>query len=139
MPGRSRGPASDADEFGEERYGLAALDREPAAKIIPEADVQLGACLDQPEESIAAVASKVASRAAADFAFGDLAADVVLRAVGMQRDFRAVERHQQFRLVGVQPHEQSVQHGKPGAAHEDAIKARATPYGGARSDRRNRP
>src|SRR3954469_17915132 len=60
MPGRSRGPASDADECGEERYGLAALDREPAAKIIPEADVQLGACLDQPEESIAAVASKVA-------------------------------------------------------------------------------
>src|SRR3954453_1380928 len=102
MPGRSRGPASDADEFGEERYGLAALDREPAAKIIPEANVQLGACLGQPEESIAAVASKGASRATADLAFGALAADVVLRAVGVQRDLRAVERHQQFCLVGVQ-------------------------------------
>ena len=63
--------------------------------------------------------------AAADLAPGDLGADVVLRAVGVQRDLRAVEHAQQLRLVGVQAVEQSVEHDEAGAALEDAVEAGA--------------
>ena len=64
----------------------AAWDREPAAEVVPKGDAQLGAGFCQAEECIAAVASDVAAGATADLALGDLAADVVLRAVGVQRD-----------------------------------------------------
>ena len=59
------------------------------------------------------------------FALGDLAADVVLRAVGVERDFGPVEHHQQFGLVGVQPGEQAVEGDEAGPALEDAVEAGA--------------
>jgi hypothetical protein len=54
--------------------------------MIPEGDAQLGASLGQAEECITAVATDIAAGAATDFAFGHLAADIVLRAVGMKRN-----------------------------------------------------
>ncbi len=105
--------------------GWVAGDDEPGAEVVPERDAELGAGLGEAEEGIAAVAAGIAARAAADLAFGHLAADVVFRAVGVERDLRAIEHHQQFRLVGVQPSEQAVEGGKAGAAFEDAIKAGA--------------
>ena len=79
--------------------------------------------LTSDEEGIAAVAADVAAGAAADLALGDLAADVVFGAVGVERDLRAIEHHQQFGLVGVQAGEQPIEGGKAGAAPEDAVEA----------------
>jgi len=108
----------------------AAWDREPVAEVIPEGDAQLLAGLCQAEERVAAVASDVAAGATADFALGDLAADVVLRAIGVQRHLRPVEHHQQGGLVGVQPPEQPVQGGEAGLSVaglsvEDTVEAGA--------------
>ena len=78
-------------------------DGEPAAEIVPECDPQLGASLGQSEKGVAAVAAHVAAGSTADLAFGDLASDVVLRAIGMQRGIWMVEHGQQFGLGGMQP------------------------------------
>ena len=64
----------------------------------------------------------------ADLALGDVAADVIFRSIGVQRDLGPVEHHQQFGLVGVQPREQAVEGDEAGVALEDAIEAR--PQGG---------
>ena len=50
-----------------------------------------------------------------------MAADVVFRSVGVERDFRPLQHHQQLGLVGVQPRQQAVQRGEAGAAEEDAV------------------
>ena len=42
-------------------------------------------------------------------ALGDLAANVVLRAVGVKRDVGSVEGDEQFGLVGVQPGKRAVE------------------------------
>ena len=49
--------------------------------------------------------------------------DVALGAIGVQWDLGAIEHHQQFRLVGVQPLQQAVQRGEAGAPAEDAVEA----------------
>jgi len=79
--------------------------------------------LGEPEEGVAAVTAGVAVGTAADLTLGHLAADVIFRAVGVQRDLRAIEHHQQLSLVGVQPLEQTIKRGEAGAALEDAIEA----------------
>src|SRR5262249_32616267 len=94
------------------------------AEIIPEHDADFCAGLVEAEKSVAAVATGIASGAAAHFSLGDLAADIVLRAVGMQRNFGAVEHHEQFAFVGVQAREQTVEGDESGLAGEDAIEAR---------------
>jgi hypothetical protein len=53
------------------------------------------------QERVAAVAPDVAARPGAVLAAGDLAADVVLRPVAVKRHPRALQHHQQLRLVGV--------------------------------------
>ena len=53
-----------------------------------------------------------------------MAADVVLRSVGVQRDLGAVEHHQQLGLVGVEPREQTVEGDEAGLAREDAVEPR---------------
>jgi len=55
-----------------------------------------------------AVTAGIGLGAVADLTLGHLAADVVLRAVGLQRDLWMVEHHQQLGLVGVQPLEQAI-------------------------------
>ena len=77
------------------------------------------------EESVAAVAAAGHLGAAADLSPGDVQADVALGAIGVERDLRAVEHGQQFRLVGVQACKQAVESGKAGASSEDAIEADA--------------
>jgi hypothetical protein len=57
--------------------------------------------------------------------FGDLAPDVVFGAVGVGRDFRVIEHHQQFGFVGMQSGEQSIEGGKAGLARKYAIEAGA--------------
>ncbi len=80
--------------------------------------MEFRAGLCESQEGVAAIAPEVASSTPTDLPLGDLAADVVLRAVGVQRDFRAVENHQQFGFVGEQPSEQAVEGGEAGRRHE---------------------
>jgi hypothetical protein len=80
---------------------------EPAAEIIPEATPNWRR--SWPDQGrIAAVATDVAAGATADFAFGHLTADVVLRAVRVQRNVRMVEHGQQLGVIGVQPLQQAI-------------------------------
>ena len=120
----SGGLAAAADEVWKVRDGRTAGDAEPGAEIVPEGDAELPAGLGEAEEGVAAVAADVAVGSAADLALGHLAADVVLRAVGVQRDLRVIEHHQQLGLVGVQPLQQAVEGGEAGAPLEDAVEAR---------------
>ena len=53
------------------------------------------------------------------------AADIVLRAIGVQGDFRPFQHAEQLVLIGVQPLQQPVEHGECGAALEDALEAPA--------------
>ena len=88
---------------------------------MPEWYAELGAGLGEAEEGVSAVSTGVASGAAADLAFGDLAADIVFRAVGVERDLGAVEHHQQLGFVGVQACQQSIESDEAGAAQEDPV------------------
>jgi hypothetical protein len=66
---------------------LGARDRESVAEVFPERDFQLGGGFGEAEKGIAAVTTEIAADAGAELAPGDVAADVVLRSVGVQRDF----------------------------------------------------
>ena len=117
--------AAAADEVWKVRNGGTAQDTEPGAEEVPEGDAELPAGFGEPEKGVAAVAADVAVGSAADLSLGYLAADVVFRAVGVQRDLGVVEHHQQLGLVGVQPLKQAVEGGEAGTAPEDAVEARA--------------
>ena len=110
---------------------------EAIAEIIPERYAQFGAGVHQAEESIAAISSCVAVRAAADLALDDVTADVALGTIGVQRDLRPVEHGQQLGLVGIEPLQQAIEGDEAGAATEDAIEASAhltaSPCGGCRA------
>src|SRR5690242_931944 len=121
---RSGGLTSAADEFWKVRDDTSSGDTEPGAKVVPEGDAKFPAGLCKSEEGVAAVAADIALGSAADLALGNLAADVVLRAVGVQRDLRVIEHHQQLGLVGVQPLKQAVEGGEARVPLEDTIEAR---------------
>jgi hypothetical protein len=96
------------DQAGKRRDGRT-WDIEPCAEIIPEADAELGAGLGEAKEGIARVATAIAAGAARDFAPCDVTTNVVLGAVGVQRNFGALEHLEQFRLVGMKPCEQAIE------------------------------
>jgi hypothetical protein len=107
--------------LGERRQVRGVGDEEAAAEITPEPNAELLAGFPQAEEGVAAVATLIGAGAAGDFAFDHLAADVVFGAVGVQRDLRSIEGHQQFGLVGVQPGEPPVEGDEAGAGGENAV------------------
>jgi hypothetical protein len=72
------------DDFGQGWDGLGARDGEAVAKVIPERNFELCAGFDEAEEGIAAVPTDVAASAGADLSPCHLAADVVLRSVGVR-------------------------------------------------------
>jgi hypothetical protein len=96
---------------------------EPAAQIIPDLDTELVAGLDETEEGIATIPADVAPCSRADLAPRDLTANVVFRTIGVERDFRPVQHHQQLGLIGMQSCQQPIQRGEAGAAQEDAVEA----------------
>ena len=100
---------------------------EPAAQIILERDAEFVAGLDETEEGIAAVPPDVASRPGADLAPCDLTANVVLRIVGVERDFRTFQHHQQFGPIGMQPRQQAIPRGEASATEEYAVEACGSP------------
>src|SRR5215475_15681154 len=113
---------------------MAAGDGQSGAEIVPERDFELGAGLGQTEEGVSAVTTDITARPTADLSSGDVAADVVLRSVGVQRDFGSVEHHQQLGLVGVEPREQAVEGDEAGLTLKDAVEPRPqgslAPFGG---------
>ncbi len=58
---------------------------------------------------------------AGDFALGDVTADVILRSVGVERDFGTTQNHQEVAPVGVDPLEQPLVHDRAGSAPEDPV------------------
>ena len=114
-----------SDEVGEKGHFGMAWGGETVAKIVPERNAEFVASFCQAEEGIAAFAPGVAASAAADLAPGDLAADIVLGAVGVQRDLWAVEDEEEFGLIGVEASEQAVEGDEIGAALKNAVEARA--------------
>src|SRR5690242_14393446 len=110
-----------ADEIGKFGHVWMPDDAEPVSEVIPERDTKLGAGMHQTKERVAAITTGIAAGPAADLALGDLAADVALRTVGVQRNLRPVEHHQQLGFVGMQPLEQAIKGGKSGAPVEDAV------------------
>src|SRR5262249_36538052 len=132
--GLSRRERGLADEVLEEWDGGAAWDGEPCAEVVPERDAELCAGLGETEEGVAAVSASIGAGATTDLALDDVAADVVLGAVGVERDVRAVEHPQQHGLVGMQASEQSVARDEAGSAFEDLVEA--GPQGGLAERRR---
>jgi hypothetical protein len=102
----------------------------PGTEVIPEGDGEPGGSFHETEEGITTITPEIAARAAADLALSDLAADGVFGAIGMQRDLRPVEGHQQFGFFGMEPSEQPVEAGKAGAALENAVEAGSTGFRG---------
>ncbi len=100
-----------------------AWDAEAVAEIIPECYTELGSGAHQSEEGVATVATIDTASSATDLALGDMKADVALGAVGVERDLRPIEHHQQLWLVGVQPLEQAIERDEAGASAEDAVEA----------------
>src|SRR5258708_29565163 len=97
------------DDFGEGGDVPAAGDFEACAEVVPEFDAVLAAGLQEAEKAVAAVAADVGAGSAADLAFFDLATDVVLGAVGVQRDIGPFEHLEQFALVGPLAGQQTVE------------------------------
>jgi probable HAF family extracellular repeat protein len=116
------GGATHSNHAREIGHRFSIFDTEAVAEAAPKRDAQLPAGLPQAEESGAAVASDVGTRSSADLATRP---DIVLRAVGVQGDFQPFQRPRQLVPVGVQPLQQPVEHGEPGAALEDALEAPA--------------
>ena len=95
------------------------------AEIAEERDAELAAGFHETKRDVACCASCRAHGAAGDLALGYASADVVLRAVGVQRDLGALEYTQQLGLAPMQPGEKPVQGCVIGLAPEDAVKARS--------------
>ena len=91
------------------------------------------------EEGVAAVAAGLRAGATADFAPCHLAADVILRAVGVKRDIRPFEGAEQLDLVGVEPGEQPVEGGKAGGGEQPVKAGPEAPAFCAEWDRGNMP
>ena len=57
-----------------------------------------------------------------DLALGYVTAEVVFRSVGMQRNFRSLEDHEQLGLVSMEAFEQAIEGDEAGLPREEAIK-----------------
>jgi hypothetical protein len=112
-----------ADELGEPGHAVGVRDVQPVPEVVPERDGELGAGFQQAEEGVAGLLAGGGAGLAGDPAFDDEAADVVLRAVGVQRDVWPVEHKQQLVLVGKGPGDGLVELGKAGDPGEDPIEA----------------
>src|SRR3954470_14273949 len=97
---RSGGSDPRSDVMVERFDECVAHHLESAAQIIPDREAEFVAGLGEAQKSVTAVAAGVGARPGTYFAPGDVAADIVLRAVGVQWNLRPVQHHQQLILVG---------------------------------------
>src|SRR5262249_46691113 len=89
-----------------------------------EVDSECLARLGEAKECTAAMATAIAAGAAADLAFGDVRANIVFRAVGVERDFGPLKHFEQLGFVGMESFEQAVERDEAGLTREDAIEPR---------------
>ena len=88
------------NKFGKARNWPLVLDVESGSEVVPKGKTEFGAGLCEAEESVSAIPTGVTARPAADLAFGDMTADVVLRSVCMQWNLWPLEDDQQLGLIG---------------------------------------
>ena len=100
--------------MSEVRDRWSVFDAEALAEIRAEREAELVAGLAPAEEGIARLASVIGPGAAGDLALGDGAADIVLRALGGQRDLGSFEDPPAFVLAPVQPGEPPVEGDEAG-------------------------
>ena len=103
--------------------GRCAGHGEAGAEVIPEPDGLLGTGFHQAEEGVAAIAAGVRAGAARDLAAGYVGADVILRAVGVQRHVRPIEHRQQIGLERIQSLQLPVEQHEAGLAREDGVES----------------
>ena len=96
-------------------------DAEAITEIGPEGDGVLLTGLLQRQEGIAASSAVLAAGAAADLADGHRVADILLRAVGIERHLGALEGDQQFGFAQLEAGERRIELGKAGGAAEQAV------------------
>src|SRR5690349_6588057 len=107
---RSGAPSNEVRQMS----NPAGRDAEAIAEIGPEGDGVLLAGLLQRQEGIAASSAVLAAGAAADLAHGHRVADILLRAVGVERHLGALQGDQQFGLAQLQAGERSIEFGDAG-------------------------
>ncbi len=69
--------------------------------IGPERDAKLSTSLLQTQKRVATATAKLASSSCADVSLLRVFADVIFRQVVVQRNFRAIENHEQMLSLGV--------------------------------------
>ena len=109
-----------ADESGEAWDDRRFRQSEAVAKIIPEADGLLGACFISPRK-VATIAACIRTGSGGDFAARHLAANIVFRAVGVQRDLRALQHHEQFVFLCTKPRQEPVEGDEARLAGKDGV------------------
>src|SRR4029079_13624977 len=112
-PGSSDG-AARSDLVWEGRDGGGLPDSDAGPEVIPERHSELLAGFHQAQERVPAVAALIGAGAAADLSSRHVTPNVILRAVGVQRDLRPLQHAQQLRLVGLKPGQQTIEHDKAG-------------------------
>jgi hypothetical protein len=90
-------------------------------EVIPKRDRELAAGFQQAEERVTGLLAGPGAGLAIDLAFGDKAADGIVRAVGVQRDVGPVEHPEQIVFVGVAPSNGLVELGEAGEPAENPI------------------
>lgn len=115
--GRRKWPSgSGSNKAGQRRNGLIALaDAEPVAEIMPERKPQLFAGLQQTEHRVAGHATIAAHGAAGDLSFGDEAAQIVFRGIGVKGNIRSYQHFEQLALAPLQTHQEFVELAIAGA------------------------
>ena len=114
-----------ADEVWERGDGVGSGDGESVAEICEEGDAALHAGLHEAEQDVAGIPACVADSSAGDLALGDIGADVVFGAVGIERDLGAVEHPQELMLAAMKPLEKPVEPDVAGSSSEDALETGA--------------
>jgi len=97
-PPRIGGPGLRPDVMVEGFNKCMARNPESAARIIPDRDAEPVASLGEARESIAAITAEIAPCSGTDLVSRDVTTEVVLGAVGVERDLRPVQDHQQLSL-----------------------------------------
>src|SRR5690349_4218748 len=96
-------------------------DAEAIAEVGPEGDGVLLASLLQRQEGIAASSAIVTAGAAADLADGHRVTAILLRAVGVERNFGALKGDQQFAFAPLEAGKRRIKFGEAGGAAEQAV------------------
>ena len=83
----------------------------------------LGAGLHEPQKSVAGVPALIRTGTRGDLPAGNRAADIVLRAVGVERDLRVFQHREQIVFLGAEACQQAVESGKARLRGKDGVES----------------